>query len=204
MPRACHLWRTFANVASGADQLDRFLDLCCEEIARRASLAIEHRESLTAGAAAFRDALRDATPTDRGLSTVPVAQHVAGLEPSAASTAAITAAAKASQAMIPWIATPRLSDDGESVALAPLDEVRDLGSLICGLMLLAPGAAYPEHEHPPHEIYLPIAGHGRWRYGGASQYQVLEPDALVYNHPNDRHGAVADDSPLLALYVLWS
>ncbi len=70
-------------------------------------------------------------------------------------------------------------------------------------MLLAPSGAYPEHSHPPQEIYLPIAGGGQWRYGGAERYQLLADDALVYNHPGDRHGALAGDEPLLALYILW-
>ena len=191
-------------MAPATDQLDRFLDLCCAEIERRAAIAVEHAAALTTGSAAFRRALDAATRIERAASTVPVTQHLTSLKATAPWTGEITEAVQAAQGAIPWIATPRLNDGGESVALAPLDEVRDLGSLICGLMLLAPDAAYPEHDHPPHEIYLPIAGHGRWRYGGDSQYALLEPDALIYNHPNDRHGAVAGDSPLLALYVLWT
>ena len=83
------------------------------------------------------------------------------------------------------------------------DGVRHLGEIQCGVVLMGAGCAYPVHDHPPQELYLPLAGRGRWRYGGASDYRELGPDDLVYNHPNDRHAIIAGDGPLLALYVLW-
>jgi quercetin dioxygenase-like cupin family protein len=97
-----------------------------------------------------------------------------------------------------------VDDGGANVALGIVNDARVLGPLTCGLILVAPGAAYPEHAHPPQEIYLPISGRGSWRYGGSGEYRSLHDDSLVYNHPRDLHGTIAGDEPLLALYILWA
>ena len=170
--------------------LDGFLWQCVEEMERRAALATDKREILEQGAAAFRSAMESAAPIDCELSTTPVVEHLPAGHPARS---------------VPWVPTPRLeADDGTLVALGLVDKVLDLGDLICGLMLLAPGAAYPEHSHPPQEIYLPLTGEGQWRYGGSEEYVGLAPDAVVYNPPGGRHGTIAGTDPLLALYILWS
>lgn len=182
--------------------LDRFLDLCCTEIERRAQLADTERGALLDGAAAFRRALGAAPPVPEAapcaLATVPVAAQLQHLSPTSIGQAAMAAAVE-----IPWVPSPRLDDGGANVAVGLVNEVRDLGDLTCGLILVAPGAAYPEHAHPPQEVYLPISGKGSWRYGGTSYYRSLHDDSLVYNHPLDLHGTIAGDNPLVALYILW-
>ena len=104
---------------------------------------------------------------------------------------------------LPWTPTHRADDGGTELALAPLDRALDLGSTVVGLMYVGPGATYPLHQHPPQELYLTIAGTGRWRYGGADGHRTVEPLHALYNHPGDLHSATAGDDPLLALYVLW-
>ena len=192
--------------------LDRFLSDACAEIERRSSIATQHRAALATGAKRFREALRCVSSSPSSgrdvssqlrLPTVPVAEHMAALRPTARTTSALCASAANAAPELPWIATPRLADGGTSAGLSPLNDVRDFGEVICGLMLLAPNGAYPEHDHPPHEIYLPVAGDGRWRHGGGRHYETLGAEQLAYNHPNDRHGAKAGAEPLLALYVLW-
>ena len=182
--------------------VDRFLDLCCTEIERRTQLAETDRAALVDGAAAFRRAL-DAAPPVSYLApslvpTVPVAGHLQDLSLPLFGKTTLAAVRE-----IPWIPSPRLDDGGANVALGLVNKVRDLGDLTCGLILVAPGAAYPEHAHSPQEIYLPISGKGSWRYGGSGEYRSLHDDLLVYNHPRDLHGTVAGDDPLLALYILW-
>lgn len=104
---------------------------------------------------------------------------------------------------LPWIATPRADDGGAALALAPLDTAFDLGSTTVGIMYVDAGAQYPLHQHPPQELYLTIAGRGRWRYGGHDDFRAVDPLATLYNHPGDLHSAMAGDGPLVALYVLW-
>ena len=170
--------------------LEGFLRGCASEIRRRAHAADGFGDELRAGAAAFSEAIDRANYQTCEPTTVPVTGHLEGLEQSEA------------LFRVPWAASSRLDDDGSTVALGLVDKVCDLGEVSCGLMLLAPGAAYPEHHHSPAEIYLPINGDGTWRFGGHADYRTLAEDELVYNHPNDVHSAVAGAEPLVALYVL--
>ena len=184
-----------------ANPLDTFLDLACGEMTRRALLQEPTPGVLRQGAEAFRRALATAQVIGDGepLSTVPALAELSSLPE-----AELTEAAIAASEHVPWIPTPRLrGDDGASVALGLVDRVRDLGDVQCGLMLLGAGAAYPVHAHPPQEIYLPIAGDGRWRYGGMREYRSVSDDMLVYNNPRDVHSAIAGTDPLLAMYILW-
>jgi quercetin dioxygenase-like cupin family protein len=84
-----------------------------------------------------------------------------------------------------------------------LERMFDLGELTVGVMYVAPGCCYPLHAHPPHELYITLAGYGEWRYGGHDGFRTVAPDAVLYNHPGDLHSAVAGTTPLVALYVLW-
>jgi hypothetical protein len=178
--------------------LDHFLRACADEIGRRASADDGRRATLEAGARAFRDAVRNAAPRDHELSDVPVTACLDHL-----TAGPLVPLLLSARPEISWIATPRTSDGGIDLALAPLNDVRHLGDVTCGLILLGPGCSYPEHAHPPHEIYLPIAGAGRWRYGSDPSYRELGSAALVYNQPHNVHAIQAQTDPLLALYVLW-
>lgn len=179
--------------------LDDFLALCADEIDRRAATARSGRSVFESGARAFRDALDTATPVEHDPTEVPL---TACLDELAA--ALLVPSLLAARDELRWVASPRAADGGRERALAPLNDVLDLGTTTCGLMLVGPGCSYPEHGHPPQEIYLPISGDGLWRFGGDPRYRPLGRDELVYNPPSNTHGAVAGDDPLLALYVLWS
>jgi len=102
-----------------------------------------------------------------------------------------------------WIPSPRSSDQGSQMALCPINKMLDLGDVVAGLLYLDSGYSYPEHQHPPQELYLILSGHADWRYGGSSGYVPVAPGKALYNHPMVLHGIKAGATPLLALYVLW-
>ena len=179
--------------------LDGFLRDCADEIERRASLDTQRRATLETGARAFSNALDAATPRSHELTGVPVADHLDHLTPGPLVTSLLAA-----RHQLTWIPSPRTRDQGVERALSPLNDVLELGAVTCGLMLLAPNCNYPEHAHPPHEIYLPISGAGQWRYGGDTRFRELREDALVYNPPRALHAVRAGDEPLLAIYFLWA
>jgi quercetin dioxygenase-like cupin family protein len=70
-----------------------------------------------------------------------------------------------------------------------------------GVSLMAPHVRYPDHRHPPEEVYLVLSG-GEWRQGDGPWH---EPGigGLVYNPPNIVHAMRSTDRPLLALWFLW-
>lgn len=102
-----------------------------------------------------------------------------------------------------WRASPRSDDGGTQMALSTLNDMFELGELLAGLLYLDSGQRYPEHQHPPQELYLILTGNAEWRYGGNTDYQPRPPGSVLYNHPGDLHGVKAGPTPLLALYVLW-
>jgi mannose-6-phosphate isomerase-like protein (cupin superfamily) len=104
--------------------------------------------------------------------------------------------------LLPWTPTIRADDGGTDFALAPLQTVRNLGDLTVGIMYVKPGRQYPLHHHPPQELYLTISGEARWRFGH-DDFRLVGPGVTLYNHPDDHHSAIASETPLVALYVLW-
>jgi quercetin dioxygenase-like cupin family protein len=71
-----------------------------------------------------------------------------------------------------------------------------------GVSLLAPHTRYPDHRHPPEDIYVVLSG-GEWRQGNDPWH---EPGigGLVYNPPNIVHAMRSAEWPLLALWFLWT
>jgi quercetin dioxygenase-like cupin family protein len=71
-----------------------------------------------------------------------------------------------------------------------------------GVSLMAPHTRYPDHHHPPEEVYLVLSG-GEWRQGNDPWH---EPGigGLVYNPPNVVHAMRSAERPLLALWFLWT
>jgi quercetin dioxygenase-like cupin family protein len=71
-----------------------------------------------------------------------------------------------------------------------------------GVSLMAPHTRYPDHRHPPEEIYVVLSS-GLWRQADRPWH---EPGigGLVYNPPNIVHAMRAREWPLLALWFLWT
>jgi quercetin dioxygenase-like cupin family protein len=71
-----------------------------------------------------------------------------------------------------------------------------------GVSLLAPHTQYPDHRHPPEEIYVVLSG-GQWRQG-IDPWHEPGIGGLVYNPPNVLHAMRSAEWPLLALWFLWT
>jgi hypothetical protein len=71
-----------------------------------------------------------------------------------------------------------------------------------GVSLMAPHIRYPDHRHPPEEIYV-VLSDGQWRQASDPWH---EPGigGLVYNPPNVVHAMRSTERPLLALWFLWT
>jgi len=74
------------------------------------------------------------------------------------------------------------------------------GGLVAGFSLVAPGVTYPEHDHPPEEIYLVMSGGEWWQAGG--DWHAPGAGGLVHNPPGIRHAMRAGAVPLLAVWFL--
>lgn len=74
------------------------------------------------------------------------------------------------------------------------------GGLVAGFSLVAPGVTYPEHNHPPEEIYLVLSGGEWWQTGGA--WHAPGPGGIVHNPPGIGHAMRGTSVPLLAIWFL--
>lgn len=69
-----------------------------------------------------------------------------------------------------------------------------------GASLLAPETFYPNHQHPPEEVYIALSP-GNWRQE-AGPWNEPGIGGLVYNPPNIIHAMQSGASPLLAIWML--
>jgi quercetin dioxygenase-like cupin family protein len=71
-----------------------------------------------------------------------------------------------------------------------------------GVSLMAPHTRYPDHHHPPEEIYVVLSS-GQWRQE-SNPWHEPGIGGLVYNPPNIVHAMRSTERPLLALWFLWT
>ena len=69
-----------------------------------------------------------------------------------------------------------------------------------GCSLVAPNTRYPDHKHPPAEVYL-VLSDGEWRQENDDWF---EPGVggVVYNSPDIVHAMRSHEKPLLAVWCL--
>jgi prepilin-type processing-associated H-X9-DG protein len=69
-----------------------------------------------------------------------------------------------------------------------------------GATVMAPGVLYPDHNHPPAEVYLPLS-HGQW-WNAEMDWTDPGIGGFIYNPPGILHAMRAADAPFLALWIL--
>ena len=79
--------------------------------------------------------------------------------------------------------------------LEPREDVR------IGLSLMAPNIRYPDHRHPPEEIYV-VFSQGEWKQDDAPWFSP-GIGGVLYNPPGILHAMRSGDAPLLAAWCLW-
>jgi len=156
------------------------------------------RRSALAGSRRLQNALQQAEPLDFLPTTVPVMESLATVRDGI-----LIDEFKSIAEHLPWKPSFRSDDDGREMALASINDVFDLGDVICGFIFVGANCRYPEHQHDPQELYLTLSEGALWRFGGHDHYQRLNAGRVIYNKPWDLHGVRAEKWPSLALYVLW-
>ena len=69
-----------------------------------------------------------------------------------------------------------------------------------GVSVMAPHTIYPDHRHPPEELYL-VLSQGEWRQN-ADAWHEPGVGVVVYNPPDIVHAMRADAKPLFAIWCL--
>ena len=83
------------------------------------------------------------------------------------------------------------------VGIGGLEERRDVA---VGASLLAPQVRYPDHNHPPEELYM-IMTPGRFQHGDGSWCEP-GPGGTFHNVPGIKHAMASGDGPLLAIWTM--
>jgi hypothetical protein len=92
--------------------------------------------------------------------------------------------------------------DGHANAfLAGPDGIEIRSDVMIGISLMAPHMRYPDHRHPPEEVYVSLAG-GAWKKD--RDWHQPKPGDLIYNEPNVLHAMATEEKPLLAIWCLWT
>lgn len=69
-----------------------------------------------------------------------------------------------------------------------------------GATVMAPGILYPDHSHPPEEVYLAFT-EGEW-WNAEMDWTRPGPGGLIYNPPGILHAMRSGPAPFLALWFL--
>lgn len=77
-------------------------------------------------------------------------------------------------------------------------EARD--DVMVGVTVMAPGIVYPDHDHPPEEVYVALSP-GEW-WNAGMDWTAPGPGGIIYNPPGILHAMRSHDEPFLALWFL--
>ena len=93
-------------------------------------------------------------------------------------------------------------DGHANAVIAGSEGIEIRSDVYIGVSLMAPHIQYPDHHHPPEEIYV-VLSEGQWRQTGKPWH---EPGigGLVYNPPDIMHAMRSTGQPLLAFWFLWT
>ncbi|MEO5614264.1 MAG: dimethylsulfonioproprionate lyase family protein [Cypionkella sp.] len=69
-----------------------------------------------------------------------------------------------------------------------------------GVTVMAPGTLYPDHSHPPAEVYLPLSA-GEW-WNAGMDWTDPGTAGFIYNPSGILHAMRAGQVPFLALWFL--
>lgn len=158
-------------------------------------------------------ALEDPVPEGEGRpSQLPALSHLPGALRSAQSASAHVARLADSFAVL----APRLgwkvrntsgphasenwADGHANAVIVGPGGIEEREDVIVGVSLLAPHVRYPDHNHPPEELYL-IMTSGLFQHGEES-WVSLGPGETFHNPPAILHAMASGEEPLLAVWTL--
>lgn len=72
-----------------------------------------------------------------------------------------------------------------------------------GLFLIEPRTLYRDHRHLAPELYAPITGPHRWRFGTDDSWKELTANIPVWNEPQRVHATLVGAQPFLAIFA-WT
>ncbi len=97
-------------------------------------------------------------------------------------------------------ATPAFRNGHANAYIIEPGRVASAKDVTIGVSLMAPDLQYPDHRHPPAEVYYNLSP-GSWRQG-EGPWVTPGIGGLVHNPSNVVHSMRSSDTPLLAIWCL--
>ena len=191
-------------------QLQHFIDLTRQAIAARVTTGEPAGQACRRIFSALETPQAEQSPAR--FADLPAQRHLrAALDAASAGPASAAALAKAFAAIEPrlsWQRRPGAAAgqtdfaEGHANAVVVGDGgLEQRGDVRIGVSLMAPNIQYPDHRHPPEEVYVALSP-GHWRQE-ARPWHEPGPGGVVYNEPNVIHAMRSTQVPLLAIWCLW-
>lgn len=95
---------------------------------------------------------------------------------------------------------PNFADAHANAVIVGEGGLEERADIRIGASLLAPNTLYPNHNHPPEEVYVALSA-GQWRQNDGP-WNEPGPGGLIYNPPNIVHAMQSGEAPLLAIWTL--
>jgi quercetin dioxygenase-like cupin family protein len=94
---------------------------------------------------------------------------------------------------------PFYSSHANALLIGPggLEERNDVE---VGVTVMAPHIVYPDHDHPPEEVYIALSP-GEW-WNAEMDWTEPGPGGIIYNPPGILHAMRSHREPFLALWFL--
>lgn len=117
----------------------------------------------------------------------------------------LAAALAAVEPQLGWLQKPAGDDhfraNHANAVVIGIDGIEQRNDVRVGVSLVSPDTVYPDHTHPPEEIYA-VLSDGAWRQN-EGEWRKPGLGGTVHNTPGILHGMRSYDTPLLAVWSLW-
>ncbi len=88
---------------------------------------------------------------------------------------------------------------GNAMLIGP-GGIEERSDVWVGATVMAPDITYPDHDHPPEEVYIALSP-GEW-WNAAMDWTEPGPGGIIYNPPGILHAMRSGAQPFLALWFL--
>ena len=94
----------------------------------------------------------------------------------------------------------RFRDGHGNATLIGPGGIEERSDVWVGATVMAPQITYPDHDHPPEEVYIALSP-GEW-WNAAMDWTEPGPGGVIYNPPGILHAMRSGAQPFLALWFL--
>lgn len=183
------------------------------DISQRIIAASGHERAIAAGARVFaRLSQRSGESVAVTPARLPACEHnidaaLAGLSARPSPLPELASAFAAIEARLGWyrrrnsetLGQPFRDGHANAMLVGP-GGIEERDDVWVGATVMSPHMVYPDHDHPPEEVYIALSP-GEW-WNAAMDWTEPGPGGIIYNPPGILHAMRSHAQPMLALWFL--